>query len=274
MAARFLIAGVNPYDAVGPGKEFLSRFPLLYPLPAVLIALPFSGLPLPIADACFVGVGTALLAWALTASARWEPACLVFVSIAFFNVVVTSQWATWITAAALLPSLGFLLACKPTVGAALFIAYPNRRALIGAAGLLVLSLLVMPTWWRDWLRVLPTATHMTPPILRWETGGPLLLLALPFWRDPSARLLLAMGSVPQTPVLYEAVPLFLIVRHIREALLLVALTFLVPIGVTLTEPYATYEAWMEMKGRWMVALIYLPCLGIVLRQATASRWSR
>ena len=39
------------------------------------------------------------------------------------------QWAPLLTAAAVLPWLGFFLAAKPTIGGAIFLGYPDRRAL-------------------------------------------------------------------------------------------------------------------------------------------------
>jgi hypothetical protein len=66
-------------------------------------------------------------------------------------------------------------------------------------------------------------------------------------------------------VLYEVVPLFLIARELREGLWLVGLTVLVPIAMMLT-PRGDYNVWMETSGRWIVLLIYLPCLVILLRR--------
>jgi hypothetical protein len=59
-AARIWLHGGNPYEPtlIGPGKPFESDWPLVYPLPALVIAAPFALLPLKLVDPLFVGVGT------------------------------------------------------------------------------------------------------------------------------------------------------------------------------------------------------------------------
>jgi hypothetical protein len=100
--------------------------------------------------------------------------------------------------------------------------------------------------------------------MRW--GGPLILLALLKWRRADARLLVALACVPQTPVLYEVVPLFLLVRTFKEAALLVVLTGVVGALVNRIAQGADYNTWMAINGQWMVWLVYLPCTAIVLRR--------
>jgi len=67
-AARALWARHDPYAAI-PSPPW--PWNLQYPLPAVLIALPFSVLPLTLARAVFMGVSSALLAYGLTTRAWW-----------------------------------------------------------------------------------------------------------------------------------------------------------------------------------------------------------
>jgi hypothetical protein len=116
--ARALWRGESPYSAVGPTTQSFSfgwRTP--YPLPAFLIGMPFTALPLRIADALFVGLGAAALAWAMTRE-RWnDPRLLVFASFGYLNAAQMLQWSPLLTAAAVIPSLGFVLAAKPTIGA-------------------------------------------------------------------------------------------------------------------------------------------------------------
>src|ERR1051325_7669492 len=61
-AARALRAGQDPYGAIQSPPW---PWNLQYPLPAVLIALPFSLLPLALARAAFMGVSAGLLAYGL-----------------------------------------------------------------------------------------------------------------------------------------------------------------------------------------------------------------
>ena len=56
-AATALRHGLNPYDVIGPTATWFHwNWPLYYPMPAVLLALPLSFLPLAVARYVFVGV--------------------------------------------------------------------------------------------------------------------------------------------------------------------------------------------------------------------------
>jgi hypothetical protein len=163
-------------------------------------------------------------------------------------------------------ALGWLLACKPTVGAAMILAYPSRRAFVRAGIFAAGTVLLFPWWPFEWLATLSAGVHINAPITRWGAGGPLLLAALVKWRRPEARLLAALACMPQTPVIYEAVPLFLIVRSIREAAVLI--TFMGVAGQIINARAAgtAYMEWMAISGNWLVWLVYLPCLVMVLRR--------
>ena len=271
-AARFLLEGVNPYDAIGPHGTFTFQFPLFYPLTAAVAAVPVAPLPAAWADAVFMGIGTAALAWALTRHTTRNPQLLVFTSFAFLTAMGNVQWSPILTAAALLPPLGFLLACKPTLAVALMAAYPSRVAILSAAGFGAITTVLWPWWIGSWLATLPAGTHFVAPVMLW--GGPLVLLALLKWRRPEARLLVAMACIPHTPVLYETVPLFLVVQRWYEGALLAMVT---PLVWYLQDhyggPYPSYDAWTIARAQWQVWLMYLPCVVMVLRRpntATAS----
>ena len=265
-AARALVRGDDPWTIVGPGRSFEWRFPLLYPMTAFVAALPFAWLPLRAADAVFAALGTGACAWALSRTNARNPQLLVFVSASFFATLGTSQWSPVLIASALTPALGFLLACKPSIGAALLIAYPSRRAFIGCAVFVAITLLIDPWWWRKWTDAMPAAAHMTAPVMRF--GGMLLPLALLRWRLPEARLLAGLSLVPQTPVLYDTLPLFLIVRTWREATTLVIGSFVVLFS-TRWRGELGYNEWMAVNGQWIVWAMYLPCLAFVLLRSEA-----
>jgi hypothetical protein len=186
------------------------------------------------------------------------------VSAAGLLAVQTSQWSPLLCAAALIPALGPLLACKPTLGFALLAAYPSLRALIGMTALALVSLVAWPTWPWQWLEALPSATHMSAPALR--PGGFLVLAVLLRWRLPEARLLAVWSLMPQTPVLYEAVPLFLIPRTWREAGLLVVTSFACALTVWAGHPYASYDAWMNAGALAMLWWLYVPCAVMIIRR--------
>lgn len=264
-AARGWRSGADPYQVVGPGRSFEWQFPLLYPLPAVIVALPFSMLPLIWADACFVAVGSWLFVWALTRERLSNPSLLVLGSLAFLFVIQTAQWSPLITAAALLPAVAPLWICKPTIGAALLVAYPRWKSLVFGVVFALVSVLVRPSWPREWLDALAAAPHIAP-LIQQTAFGPLVLLALIRWRRPDARLLVALACVPQTPLLYEAIPLFLIARTYAEAAVLAVLTFVAWAWWQSSGPFASYAAAMAVSGRLMVWCLYLPCTIAVLRR--------
>lgn len=261
-AARMLAQGKDPYELIGPGRAFEHQWPLVYPAPAAVVSMPFAWAPPRVADALFIGFGAALLAWALTRQTLANPQLWVFASFPMMVAAQTIQWSPWLTAASLMPALGFLLAAKPSIGLAMLAAFPSRKAVIGAGVFTVLTVLVWPWWIPEWLAALPSVTHMSAPIAR--TGGPLILLALLKWRRADARLLAALACIPQTPVLYEVVPLFLLVRTFREAALLVVLTGIAGKLVATTVVTADYQTWMTTNGQWMVWLVYVPCTAMVL----------
>ncbi|AMY12277.1 hypothetical protein LuPra_05550 [Luteitalea pratensis] len=265
-AARGLVEGRNPYDVVGPGKAFPWPFPLLYPGPAVLVSVPFSVMPLRWACALFVGLSAATLAWGLSeergAPYRW----FVFASAGAASVVRTAQWAPLMMATALLPSMGWALACKPSIGTALFMAYPSWRKFWMSAALACGSLLLMPRWPLDWLAALPSAYHMTAPISHVTAGGPLILLALLRWRRPEARLLVALGCIPHTTMVYETLPLFLVPKRWSEAGWLVVASWI----VLSRDRQMDYLQLMHMRAWWITLLMYIPCVVMVLRRGAES----
>ncbi len=265
-AARAWTHGDNPYHAVKAWSEW--PFPLLYPFTAVLLAVPLTVLPTWTAEALFVASGTALLAWGLTRAPQPSPNLLVFVSAPFIHAVVLSQWSPILAGAALAPSAGFLLACKPNIGLALVAAFPRLTSAVSAGALVALSLLLWPGWIADW-RVALSAAPNSLSIVRLP-GGILLLLAALRWRHHEGRLLLAMSIVPQTTLPYEALPLFLIARTWTEAWVLWGGTGVALIGHGLTGPYASQLAWVRASGIWLLYCAYLPSLVLVLRRPASA----
>jgi hypothetical protein len=167
-----------------------------------------------------------------------------------------------------MPALSFVLLAKPTIGAALWIAYPSKAAPLWALALGLASVVIWPWWPAAWVANLGSGPHIVPPITR--LGGPFILLALLRWRRPEARLLAALGCVPQSPFLYEAVPLFLVPRTGPEAAGLAGLTVAVKIAWELGKPYNGYEETSAAMGQWMVYLLYLPCVLMILARPNAT----
>jgi hypothetical protein len=259
----------NPYDVVGPGRAFEWPFPLLYPMTAVLTVLPLAPLPLRVVDPIFVALGFGLFTWAVTPRRLLTPALVALVSLPGLMTLQTSQWSLLLTGAALIPAVGFLLVAKPTIGLALFAAFPRWKTAIGCSVLLILSVLVRPTWFWDWRATFASAPHVVAPITR--VGGPLVLLALLKWKRHDARLLLALTCVPHTTAPYETIPLFLIPQTWAQAWSLWTLAILAYLGQWMTGPYTSQAEYWASGAQWIVVLLYLPCLVMVLRRPNV--WS-
>lgn len=261
VAARALARGADPYAVVRRSNPVPD--PLFYPLPAVLLVLPVAWLPLELARAAWAGVSAAL--FTLAAMRYGRGLAVGLLSAPFLNAIVLGQWSPLLTAGAVLPWVSAVFVAKPTLGAALFAAYPRRIAVWGGGGLLAISLAVMPSWPVAWLSAIRDSHH-SAPVLR--PGGFLLLLALWRWRRPEARLMAALACVPQIIGLYELVPLFLIPRRRAEAYALAILSYVAAFaGVLLFPRVAGDQLDVELLRRWplVLTLVYLPALWLVLR---------
>jgi hypothetical protein len=260
-AARALRAGQDPYAAIQSPPW---PWNLQYPLPAVLVALPFSLLPLSLARAAFMGLSTGLLAYGLTRRAWWPLIALAGGQL--FYALQSVQWTPLFMAAVLLPPLQVLWPLKPTTGASLFAAYPNWRAVAGAIVLLGLAFLAWPHWLEGWLAAVRRAPHR-PAIL--HPGGVLLLLALLRWRLPEGRQLATMACMPLSPHLYEALPLLLVART-RGELLALAACGTIGLAAGAFTPHAVGQDHGLVP--WVVVFVtgYIPALLVVLRHRGAT----
>jgi hypothetical protein len=255
MAAR-LVRGENPYPL---GTQ---SFP--YPLPAVLLAVPFTAIPLGLARPIF----DVLVGWAFV-YALWRYcgpyALLALVSGAYLFAMGKGQTTPLMVAASLIPALGFLLAVKPNISAALWAARPSGVAILGATLFLGLSLVVLPSWPRDWWMALPADnTELVPPILR--PFGFVLLLAALRWRSSEGRLLLAIAFIPQSTLPYELVSLALIPVNLLEMGIYVAGSW---IAVAAADQLHVSQSMAEWTATgWPVTLcaVHLPMLYLVLRR--------
>ncbi len=255
-AARALRAGHDPYGAV-PSPPW--PWDLQYPLPAVLVAMPFSFLPLTLARAAFMALGTALLVWGLTRHALWP--LIMLASGQYFWALRSVQWTPLFAAAVLIPALQVLWAVKPTTGLALFAAYPQRRTVLGGLVLLALAFAAWPAWVGDWLAATARAPH-GPSILK--PGGFILLLALLRWRLPEARQLAVIACLPTSPHLYEGLPLLLSARSRRE-LLALAVCGGLGLAVSALTPPTFGPDHGPIPWAIVFASAYLPALVVVLR---------
>lgn len=267
-AARALVEGKDPYSVVGPGRLFAWNWPLYYPLPAVLFAVPFTLLPVLAARIAFSALAAALLGWAIGARVRTHWPLLL--SAAFIISTSRAQWAPLLLAAAWIPALGFLIAAKPNVGLASLAAHDRRNdlviSLVGCFAVLLLCFVVQPDWFASWRKAIETAPHIQSAVTT-SPFGPLLLLAALRWRRADARLLLALAVIPHTPSVYDLLILFFACRSFRETTVLALLTQAVYWGIVFFGSFHTFDAYAEGLGRYAILVVYLPVLVAILFRA-------
>ena len=267
-AARALLAGNDPYTAVGPGKTFQWDWPHYYPLPAVILAIPFTVLPVIGARIAFSALCAALVGWALGARLRTHWPLLL--SAAWIISTSRAQWAPLLLAAAWIPALGFAIAAKPNVGLAALAAQNRLKdvavSLVGCFAILLLCFIAQPGWFASWREAIATAPHIQSAVTMLPFG-PLLLLAALRWRRADARLLLALAVIPHTPSVYDLLVLFFACRSLRETTVLALLTQALYWGIVFFGSFNTFDAYAEGLGRAAILVVYLPVLAAILFRA-------
>jgi hypothetical protein len=256
-AAVHLIRGEDAYPVASQW--------FTYPLPAVLLAVPFTAIPLGAARLIFdvlVGWAFVLALWRY----RGTFALLAVLSGAYLFAMLNGQTTPLMVAASLVPALGFLLAVKPNTSSSLWIARPSRMAVLGVSAFLVLSLVILPSWPRDWwMALLQDNTDLVPPVLR--PFGLVLLLAALRWRSPEGRLLLAIAFIPQNTLPHELVSLALIPANLVEMGIYVAGSWIAVAVAADRMPLHSIAEWTAASWPATLGAVYLPMLYLVLRPA-------
>ena len=99
VGAQSLLAGENPYQAAGRERGFF--YPLLYPLPAILLITPLARLPLEIAQALFAAISGAVFTLGALRYGRGLPQAIF--SACFLKAVVQGQLSPLLVASVTLP---------------------------------------------------------------------------------------------------------------------------------------------------------------------------
>lgn len=261
VAARAVMAGADPYAVIQRGAQFDNAF--VYPLPAAVTVVPFALMPQAVAGIVFAALGIGCLAYAITSDwNRWP----ILMSFPALWAVGAGQWSPFVTAAALVPGFAFAAACKPTLGAAMWLRKPSWRFVWVGLIPVVLSLIVMPDWPVRWLDATRHATEGNYHVPLVQPFGFLLLLAAIRWRSPDARLLLGMAIVPQTMLFYDQLPLLLLARTRTQAYLFALWSYALPVvarfvgnGPTADSKTATlhYLAHVITWGMYLPALAWV-----------------
>lgn len=256
-AARALLEGHNPYQVIQAVGDYPFNAGFYYPLPAALFAMPFATLRPEIAGAAFIGISSALLAWGVLRSAPHR--LWLFASAPFVQAAVLGQWSPIIAAAALTPSLQFILAGKPTTGLAAWLYKPTRRGVIGALIVAAIAFAVQPGWLADWRQSMPSTTRYRGPAL--TVLGAFLFLGFLRWRRREGRLFMALALVPQLPFFYEQLLLWLIPSTRWRSLILTACSW---IGYLAWFPQRMSPLKNEIAFPWVLFTIYAPALALLL----------
>ena len=265
VGARAFRAGRNPFTTVGPHRAIPWPFPFYYPFTTVLLAAPFTTLPPIDFRLLVVAGGTGLLAWALTKERSLNVVVPALASGAMFGAWQAGQRTPLLTAAALLPGLGWLFAAKPNFGLAVGTYRAHFAPYLLALAFVIAATLAWPGWIAAWRATLAESPHFAEPALLFPFG-PAMLLALLRWRRPEARLLVTCALVPQSTLVYETLPLVCLVPATpREARVLSAGSLLA-LGVQLfIAQHATpFPVLTRDTGLAELPLVYLPCLVMVL----------
>ena len=260
-AAQVLVNGGNPYDAIPTLDPARFATGFFYPLPAVLLTVPFSFLPYQIAGPLFVAVTSGLVGYGVAqqgVSRLWLLAGAPFIVSA-----ASGTWSIAVTVAALFPVLGFLACTKPNAGVAAFLYRPSWKMVVGCVILVAVSFAVWPGWAGAWLREVGGVQNRVIPIL--TPIGPFLLLALTRWRRPETRLLLGYACVPQAPWFYDQLILTLIPATQLEA---INYAFATQIALAV---WIVFNGILWTHGNWfLAAVLYVPPLIMILRRTNES----
>jgi hypothetical protein len=261
--ARRILRGEHAVYAE-PYAPYASKYALSYPLTASFAVLPLAPLPPRVAAAIFVALTTGTAAFVL--SRRRLDELLLFASA---PAVFAWCWAQW-SPLLLIQGIGawtvLFGACKPQVGVAMFAFRPGRRGWIWAALFVAATLAWSPTWPLDWLR---GSIHAPDEITEhagalFAPGGILLLAAAWRWRDPRARLLLALTIVPNRLWFYDQLYLGLIAETSRRKIVWVAATWLAALAWGVARQITGGEARFVLELS-LVVLVYGPALFFVLK---------
>ncbi len=251
--ARSLLIGNNPYKLTNLGPETFPNDVLLYPMPAIIVVLPFTQLSDDLAVSTFLAISSFLLAYTIHIKI---PHCTpLFASAPFWLCVLDAQWSILLTFFLLSPFLAPLSVVKPPLAAAAVVVQPSvKRALLVLIGMIIICVMTIPvlySWPFDWLENINQPRYHRLMVVT-TIPGFLLFVAIIRWKDPGARLLLALACFPQYPDFYDHVALGLIPHTRKRSLIFAGISWVLLIFSRLTEQ----RVW-GVIALYLVALVFL-----------------
>lgn len=264
--ARLLREGRDPYLLIGPHSFFYWDFPFLYPVPSLLVAMPFSFLAVRSAALAFVFVGSTLLGYGATRDG-WH-LLPMFASSAFVDCALAAQWSPLLIAGFFIPWLGAIACAKPQLGLAVLAGSRSLSSLVAASAggviLLAISFALLPNWLREWVGMLGTADHMKAALF--QPFGFLIALVLLRWRLAESWAVLVVATLPQTLMWYSVLILLALPRTYREACVI---SLVSSVGYFLVHLIAENRPPVQPTGDilWAVLICttFLPTVASILR---------
>lgn len=248
-AAQDLIHGQNPY------RHEPSAFLIPYPLTSAILVMPFSFLPGNLGLLLVVGLASGTLAFfILTREPYWR--ILLFLNPCFLLAIKSAQWSPILLLAYYCPALSFLVLGKPNIALPILTHFTLRlRYIIPCLLLIMVSLLVMPTWPIRWLSSLGPYNGFIP-MLTW--AGPFLALALLRWREKQSWFFLTLCLCPQHRFFYDQLLLWVLPQTRIRILVLTLSSWLGYFLISLSHQ----NLWPAEP--YLLLFLYLPTLWMVL----------
>ena len=274
--ARALLVGQDPYAAVGPDSPIRWPWPLYYPVPALLPAVPFTLLSLGVARVVWVSTLWGVFAYAVTAQGWWG--LLACLHLSFLVAGQVGQLVVLLAVGLLIPAFGGVAAGKPTTGLATILGAADRRSaltmIVGAFALLLLSFVFDPGWVPRWLESVRHRPHMQPLVTR--PWGWLVLVAALRWRLPAGRVVCATALVPTTLAAHDLLPALIALRPTKQELLpLVVLSLAAAPAHYAPADNPDRVLYSARLMPWLLWSVWLPLVGCILRRPNVGpvpRW--
>jgi hypothetical protein len=266
-AARSLLQGTNPYSLIGPGRAFDYTWPLIYPLPAALVVMPFAPFTEGVAATLFVGLSSGLLSFGMTRDGWYRMP--LFISEAFLSSARLGQWSILITAGLFFPWLAVFAIAKPQTAIPVIAGSTSQKsivfAVVGGVILFGISIVMQPHWIGFWLDNVRRAEHMEPPITR--LAGLLIFLVLLRWRRPESWLVLLLASLPQSWGWYGTLALFTVPATFGESVFLAGVATIGGNIAALAMPaHPSIDGFYTWTATSVILTVYAPAVLLILRR--------
>ncbi len=247
-------------EIYSPLRFRFARDAVAYPFTAYLVFIPFAWITNEIAIGIFMGLGCGILAWLIFRSNNYWY-LLLFLSWPFVYNLLISQFAVYAIYMFFSASFLPILLIKPQLAFPFALTQrPNRLGLILTALLLLISLIIYPSWPFEAMESLHMQNYTGFQPLFLLPFGPLILLALIRYRDRRAWMLVLMALLPQR-MAYDQLGVLLVAGNRKQLIFLVLCSWLtLPAGLFINKGA---NLPFELK-QWVLFASNLPALLVEL----------